>query len=113
MSGPQTVTFTTNSTQLISYLRKAREHTQYLSLILAYGTFGGGTLSFYLSPDNGTTLIPLTQSPGATGISLTSNGMAVITLGTPGTNLDQLQLWATLTGGTASNITVKNYDNNN
>ena len=108
-----TISITNNESVLIANLRKAREHTQYLALILAYGTFGGGTLSFYLSPDNGNTLIPLTQSPGAQGISLTSNGEAVITLGTPSTNLEQLQLWATMAGATSPNITIKNYDNNN
>ena len=108
-----TMNITSNGSVNLSYLRKAREHTQYVSLLLAYGTWGGGTLAFFLSPDNGTTKIPLTQTPGGTGISLTANGMAVITLGTPNTNTDQLQLWATLSGATNPSITVKNYDNNN
>lgn len=98
---------------MLTYLHKAREHTQYVSLLLAYGTFGGGTLSFYLSPDNGTTKIPLTSSMGGSGISCTSNAMAVITLGTPNTNLNSLQIWATLAGATTPSITLNNYDNNN
>lgn len=116
----QTILFagaTANTSQMLTYLHKSREHNQYTSLILAYGTANGawsGTLAFYISPDSGTTKIPLTSSPGGTGITLTANGMAVITLGTPNTNFatQQLQIWVTQSGATTPNITVSNYDNN-
>lgn len=111
----QTITFAADGSQKLTFLHKAREHTQYVSLILAYGTFGGGTLTFFLSPDNGTTKVPLTSTMGGTGISCTSNAMAVITLGTPNVNFNtqQLQIWVTLAGSTSPSITVNNYDNNN
>ena len=108
-----TTTLTADGSVLIAYLRKARVHTQYLGTEYAYGTFGGGTLSFYLSPDGGTTKIPLTLTPGGTGVALTSDGTVVYTLGTPSTNSTQITLWATLAGSSGASITILHCDNNN
>lgn len=110
----QTTSFTANnqSSQIATAKKLNREITQYLVTILAYGTFGGGTIAFYLSPDGGTTKIPLTPSMGGTAISLTANGMGVITTGHPSSNTDTLTMWATITGATSPSVTVKCYDNN-
>ena len=105
--------FTTNATQQIAEIRKTRrEESFYVNTIYAYGTYGGGTLAFYVSPDRGTTLIPLTSSPGGTGISLTANGMIGGQFGHPSTNLQTSTLYATLSGATNPNIMIVVDDNN-
>lgn len=107
------VNFTSSTSLLIAIIRKNhRDLTQYISTILAWGTWGGGTLALFLSPDGGTTKIPLTPSPGGTAVTFAANGMCVITTGTPSNNTDTLELWATLSGATSPNLNVANYDNN-
>lgn len=102
-----------NQSTLICQIRKTRrEESFYINTIYAYGTFGGGTLAFFVSPDGGTTKIALTSSPGGTGISLTANGMIGNQFGHPSTNTQTASLWATITGATSPSITVLVDDNN-
>ena len=107
------VNFVANATQAIATIRvQNRDKVNYVATILVYGTFGGGTLALFLSPDNGTTLIPLTGSPGGSAASFNANGMLQLNCGFPVANTDTLKLYATLSGATSPNLNVVNYDNN-
>lgn len=113
-------TFTANNqVSLLATVKKIRrEITEYLATILVYTTtgssqtFGSGTLALYLSPDGGTTLIPMTSSAGGTPLSFTANGMAVFTTGHPSNNNDTLGLYGKVTGATSPNFNVMILDNN-
>jgi hypothetical protein len=108
-----------NQAYLLATIKKMREGvTEYIATILAYittgssQTFGGGTLNLYLSPDGGTTLIPLTAQAGGSALTFTANGMAVFTTGHPSNNTDTLQLYGKMTGATSPNLNVVVLDNN-
>ena len=108
-----TVTFASNTTLLIQQIKKInRELDNFTATVLAYGTFGGGTLAFYLSPDGGTTLIPLTAAIGGTGFSCTANAMFELVSGHASTNTDLFGLYATMSGATSPSVVVASYDNN-
>lgn len=114
-----TVFSANNQTSLLAMVKKIRrEVTEYLATILVYittgssQTFGGGTLELYLSPDGGTTLIPLTAQVGGSPLTFTANGMAVFTTGHASNNTDTLQLWGKVTGATSPNFNVAVLDNN-
>jgi hypothetical protein len=106
--------FTANnqSTQICEIKKTRREASFYINTILAYGTFGSGSLAFYVSPDGGTTKIPLTNSPGGTGIALTANGMIGNQFGHSSSNTQTMTMWATLTGATSPSLIVLVDDNN-
>lgn len=107
------VSFTTNTTtQIIPIRRNNKAATNFTATILVYGTFGGGTLSLYLSPDNGTTLIPLTATPSGSSVAFTANGMTQVFLGHASTLSDGFSLYATLSAATSPTLTVACYDNN-
>ena len=102
-----------NTPMLVQQVKKInRELNNFIATILAYGTFGGSTLNFYLSPDGGTTLIPITPAPGGTAATLTANGMLQLNIGHPSTNSDLFGIYAQLTGGSGATVTVASYDNN-
>jgi hypothetical protein len=107
--------FTTqNVAQLLSIIQRRRTDDGFQATILAYagtGSWGGGTLAYYLSPDGGTTLIPLKDLSG-NAITSNADDNVNVNLGNSSHNNDRLQLWGKMTGGTSSNITVAVYDNN-
>ncbi len=79
--------------------------------ILARGTFGGGTLSFFVSDDDGATLIPL-KDLTRSAITFTGNDYIDGDIrGTTSTNSDVFEIWATLSGATSPSITVNIRDN--
>ena len=106
-----TVAFTANnqSSRLFDVIRR-HDASHFIATIMAYGTWGSGTLSFYLSPDGGTTKIPMQDFSGAQQ-TLTADGSFNPNLGNSSGNNDVLSVWATLTGATTPSITVKTYDN--
>lgn len=72
----------------------------------AFGDFGGGTLTFSYSPDNGTTKISLKNGIGGSAISLTADESFAFTA--PIYNGDKaLILYATLSGSTSPDIDVR------
>lgn len=87
------------------------QHGNWTGTVLLSGAFGAGTMALFLSPDKGTTLIPLTSTPGGTAISFTAAGMVLINSGFPNRNFDTLGLYGTLSGATAPNLNVDVYDN--
>lgn len=107
-----TTTQGTTPQRLATIARPNRDSNNYVATVLLWGTFGSGTLALFVSPDNGTTLIPLTSSPGGTAISFTALGMVLLNFGHTNRNTDiPMQLWGTLTGATAQNLNVGVYDN--
>lgn len=77
-----------------------------------YGTFGGGTVTLFVSPDGGTTKIALKDAISGTAISVaTTAAMNSIRLGNGGTNSDALIIYATLAGSTNPAMTVAIFDN--
>ena len=77
-----------------------------------YGTFGGGTMTLFVSPDGGTTKIALKDSIAGTAISVaTTAAMNSIRLGCGDNNTDNLIIYATLSGSTNPALTVAIFDN--
>ena len=107
-------TFTANnqSSQICEIRKTRRDASFYINTIYVQGTFGGGTLAFYVSIDGGVTKIPLTSSPGGTGITLTANGTIGNQFGHPAANTQTATMWATITGATSPSVTVVVDDNN-
>ncbi len=109
-----TTVFSANnqSSQICEIKKTRRESSFYINTILAYGTWSSGTLSFYISPDGGTTKVALTSTPGGTGITLTANGMIGNQFGHSSSNNQSLTMWATLTGASSPSLIVIVDDNN-
>lgn len=71
----------------------------------AYGDFGSGTLTFFYSPDGGTTKIPLKVSVGGSAVSFTDDqGFA---WDAPLDNDSAIILYATLASSTSPDLNVK------
>lgn len=65
-------------------------------VFMAWGTWGGGTLTLQMSPDDGTTWVNVDRT-GDTFCTLTANGQG-------GFELPKCQLRVTLAGSTAASI---------
>jgi hypothetical protein len=89
---------------------KPRSFDTFFANAMANGTFGGGTVSFNISFDNGTTLFPLTQDGVATAASLTAIGTVNIRCGWSGT-LGNAKLYASIGTATSPSLTIIVMDN--
>lgn len=89
---------------------KKRDMPQWYYTVMGYGTYGGGTLTWYVSPDKGTTVIPMTDLTD-TALSMTQNKMFDGSLCASSNNTDRLQMWVQLTGATTPSLTVSVYCN--
>ncbi len=106
-----TATITSNASVLIGRINRPRAADFYGATLLLRGTFGGGTVTVQVSPDNGTTLLTL-ETPSGVGLAATANRCITLPLiGNGSTNADQLQLYVTVAGATSPNITVDLFDN--
>lgn len=105
-----TTPITTTSATVIAIARKPRDADFYCATIAVSGSFGGGTVTLQMSPDGGTTKIPLKDQSGSVW-SITANDAIDIILGTGGKNNDQIILYATNTGGTEISLTANVFDN--
>lgn len=102
---------TTNNTFFVCNVKKKRLQPRFDYTIMAYGTFGGGTVTWYVSPDQGTTLIAMTDLTD-TAVSMTTNKMYDGSLCASSHNDDVLSIYAILSGSTSPSITIALYDNN-
>jgi hypothetical protein len=101
----------TTGALLVNVNAANRVKDSFLSCVMAYGNFGSGTLTLAVSPDGGTTFLPLKDKTGA-AISLTSNGYANIEIcGFTNNNTHPLQVHAVLTGATSPNLNIASFDN--
>lgn len=96
----------------VCHCKKKRDNPSYKYTIMAYGTFGSGTLTWYVSPDQGATVIAMTDLTD-TALSMTSNKMFDGELGgVSSKNSDVLSIYVQLSGSTSPSITAAVYDNN-
>jgi hypothetical protein len=93
-------------------VHKVREHNDWQATAFVYGTFGSGTVTLHVSPDGGTTKVPLLNTAG-TAISIATAGAMVRTqlAGNESFNGQAMKIYATLSGSTAPALNVVIYDN--
>jgi hypothetical protein len=107
------VNFTASaSNQLLITVNKKRDMPLYYYTIMGYGTFGAGTLAWFVSPDRGTTFIAMTDLTD-TAVTMTSNKMFNGALCSTGVRSTQLQIYVTLSGATSPNVNALIIDNSN
>lgn len=104
------ITADTTGTFVCNVVKK-RGMPDYNYTIEGYGTFGSGTLAWFVSPDNGTTLIAMTDLTDV-ALSMTTNKMYKGSLNTGSKNTDRQSIWVKMTGSTAPSVTAAVYDNN-
>lgn len=110
----QVITLSANTTGNGTYVgtvTKKRDYHKWEATIFAYGTWGTGTLTWYWSPDGGTTVIAFTDLTDA-ALSMTTNKSYEVGLCTGSHNSDKIQIYVQLTGATSPSLTVGYYDNN-
>lgn len=109
-----TITLTTaaGADIFVCHVKKKREFEQWTATFIPYGTFGGGTLNYYISSDGGVTKIPLYDSSG-TAITSTANDNFTVNLGGGSTNSDSPEIYATLSGSSGATVVLDVFDNNN
>lgn len=95
----------------VTTIHRRPDALYYMATITAYGTWGGGSLAWNLSPDGGTTLIPIKDLTGTAMVS-TANDMFNVEFGAPHRNTETLKVYAVLTGSSSPSITIDLYDNN-
>lgn len=106
-----TSTITGNgNTIVISGSHRRRDATDLLVTILTSGSHGGGTIAWNLSPDGGTTLIPITTSPGS-AVTTTAATSFNVGLGNSSANSQNLSIVAVMSGSTSPSVTVRAYTN--
>lgn len=103
---------TVDGTYPIVYVHKPRNATEWVATINAYGTFGGGTLSYSISTDGGTTKTQMKDLTGTAYSTTTADAINVI-LGVPSNNVAARQtiLYAVLSGSTSPSLSIDVLDN--
>lgn len=96
----------------LGYVVKAREYPTWKGLFFAYGTFGGGTISWKWSPVGSTATVLAMEDYTGTAITSTANDSFTGEFATGSKNTDRLRLYASLAGSTGASITVGHYNNN-
>lgn len=84
---------------------------EWFATIIPYGTFGSGTVTLFVSPDGGTTKVPLKDAQSGTAMSTTAGAMFTARLGNGSANSDKLIIYATLAGSTNANLNIAVFDN--
>lgn len=89
-------------------ITKPRGADQWSGTIIAYGTFGGTTLTLGISSNGGATVVPINTDV----FSVTANGAVTLPVaGSSNENDGDMKLYAIATGGENINITVDVLDN--
>lgn len=92
-------------------VNKKRDMPQWFAGVIAAGTFGGGTITFGISPNRGVTIVPLMDASG-TPITSTANDDFTLNFGGSSTNSTAPWIYATMAGSAGANVTIYLYDNN-
>lgn len=100
-----------NQTVYLCDIHKKRDFHEWKAGVIVYGTFSGGTVTLYISPDNGSTLVPMMDASG-TPITSTANDNYTTSFGGTAKNNDAAKLYVGITGATTPTITYAIYDNN-
>ncbi len=92
---------------------KPRTSDKYLATVSIYGTFGSGTVTLFMSPDNGTTKIALIDDLTGVAFSLTAARCFDIEMGTGdgSAGTSEIKLYATLAGATNPSLNITVHDN--
>lgn len=104
MAKISSTTFTTNTTTLLCQIVRPRGLMDWKLMVSVFGTWGGGTMTFQISPDGGTTKITLDD--GSSTVSLTANRVIDIHPGSRAQNDPPLLLYGTLSGSTGASLTA-------
>lgn len=100
-----------NTSTYVCDVNKPRTLNGWVGTAIATGTFGGGTVTWQGSVDGGTTKFDLRDNSSGSAASLTAAGMNNLFLGTPGSNLDTLKVYATIGTATNPSLVITLYDN--
>lgn len=104
-------TLTSDSTVYLCDVNKKRDFRDWLATIIAWGSWGGGTITWQISPDGGTTKLALKDISGNSQTSAADDNFT-IELGAGRNLTDAPKLYATLAGSTAPILNIVVYDNN-
>lgn len=104
-----TIAANTTGTAIVT-VHKPRTLTEWFATFNAYGTFGGGTLSYAISTDGGTTKVAMKDISGSS-YSATANDSVNISTGVSNHNGREPIIYAVLTGATSPSITIDVLDN--
>lgn len=105
-----TSTITADGDTLIASVVKPRGANNWMATIYAYGTWGGGTITWKVSTDGGTTKIPMKTISG-TSMTSNANDEFGTNRGNPGKNTETTNLYATMAGSSTPSVTVDVDDN--
>ena len=103
---------TANGDYYVADVNKKRDFYEWFGTFLAYGTWGGATVTFKISPDGGTTKLALKDASG-TDITSTADDNFTVNLAGGAANNDAPKLYASVTNATGTtSLRVVLYDNN-
>jgi hypothetical protein len=106
----QLVNITATGETFIGTVMRPPNLTNWFATFFAYGTFGGTTINWQWSPDNGTTFLPMKDLTG-NAVTSTTNDSFNSEFGTGKKNSDHITLWVNLVSGSGINVNVGFYDN--
>ncbi len=95
----------------IATVNKKRDLDNWFGTFLAYGDFAGGSITWKISPDSGTTKLDLRNASGSSVVS-TADDKFTSCLAGGANNSDAPLLYASLSGATGPSLYVVLYDNN-
>jgi hypothetical protein len=105
-----TITATADGDYRVAPVRNMRGDTCHITMY-AQGTWGGGTLTWKISFDGGTTLIPMLDMTSV-AVTLTSDGSFDRTLGNGNRGGVDPLIYASISGSTTPSLTIGVLDNN-
>jgi len=100
-----------NTSVFICNIDKPRHANDWFANVLVTGTFGGGTVTFGYTLDNGVTIVPTFMDGTATATTATSASAFNLRAGSGNNNSDKVQLWAFILAATNPSITINVFDN--
>ena len=103
---------TANGDYYICDMNKKRDLVEWKAGVIAYGTWASATVTYKISPDGGTTLIPYKDASGTT-VDSTADDNFTASWGGGANNNDAPKFYITVSGATGStSLRVAVYDNN-
>lgn len=112
MSKYTAVLTTAAPSTFVCNVNKKRDFEFWQATCFATGTFGGGTVNWLISPDGGSTTVPMYDASGVAYTSTANDNFNAI-IGGGSTNSDCVKIYATLTGSTGASVALAVFDNNN
>jgi len=106
-----TQTITADGDYTLATVQRRAESDSYMATINAAGTWGGGTITWKISFDNGATK-NIMKDESATNVTSTADDMFNCNLGNGGTNIDAPIIYASMAGSAGASVVVTLVDNN-